>query len=101
MRVPDHALVVSAIFQLAEKEGKHNITIAMVMDFINKEFNLGMPLHAVCEIFSGLEIMTIIRKNKRYIVWNDEGMKTLHKLICGDGFSNQGQYEQLFNTFIQ
>ena len=99
--MPDHALVVSALFQLAEKEGKENITIAMVMDFVNNEFKLGMPLHAVCEIFSGLEIMTIIRKNKRYIVWNEKEMKILQKLICGDGFSNQGQYEQLFNTFIQ
>jgi hypothetical protein len=77
MRVPDTTLIVSAIFQVAEKVGTEKVTPGMVTSFLTKQFGLDLPLHTVSEIMSSLGIITHTVLNNRYIIWNNESMSEL------------------------
>jgi hypothetical protein len=81
MRVPDTALVVSAIFQVAEKTGNENVTPGMVTSFVNQAFGVNMPLHQVVDILRDLGVVTHTIANHRYIVWNFSTMEELKGIV--------------------
>ncbi len=82
MRVSDTTLVVSAIFQVAEKTGTENISPGLVTSFVNQTFGVNMPLHQVVDILKDLGIITHTVGNYRYIVWN-QSMEELKSLVDG------------------
>ncbi len=82
MRVPDTTLVVSAIFQVAEKVGTEKVTPGMVTSFLTTQFGLNLPLHQVSDIMSTLGIITHTVQNSRYIIWNENQMTEIkHEYI--------------------
>lgn len=80
MRISDSTLVVSAIFQVAEKNGTGKVSPGMVTSFVTQQFGVAMPLHQVLHILRDLDVVTYkVGHNppRTYIAWNDEHMSHL------------------------
>lgn len=81
MRVSDTTLVVSAIFQVADKNGTDAVSPGMLTNFVNQQFGVTMPLHQVVDILRDLGIITRTVANHRYIVWNEPHMTELRGIV--------------------
>lgn len=77
MRIPDTTLVVSAIFQLAQQHGEQNVSPGQVTSYLNSQYSLNMPLHAVSDIIISLGLTTHTVNKTRYIVWNKTRIESL------------------------
>ncbi len=76
-RISDTTLVVSAIFQVAEREGTDKVSPGEITSFVSTQFGVTMPLHQVGNILRDLGIFTHTVSNHRYIVWNESSMAEL------------------------
>ncbi len=82
MRINDTTLVVSAMFQVAEKTGTTAVTPGAVTSFVSQQFGVNMPLHQVVDILRDVGVITHTVQNHRYIVWNEETMTELKGIVA-------------------
>jgi hypothetical protein len=81
MRVSDTALVVSAVFHVAEQTGSHNVSPGMVTSYVCSQFGVNLPLHQVVDILRDVGVVTHTVANHRYIVWNEDTMSELKGIV--------------------
>lgn len=85
MRISDTTLVVSALFQVAEKTGTSNVSPGAVTSFVIQQFGIKMPLHQVVDILQDVGVITHTVQNNtgshRYIVWNENTMNRLKGIV--------------------